>query len=63
MFIDEETLDDTIDSLDWMLVDIDYKNKLTEKVEDSKPVVKAKRALEKLKTIRKGQEKHYVQNG
>lgn len=63
MFIDDKTLDDTIESMNWMLVDIDYKNKLTEKVEDSEPVVKAKRALEKLKTIQKGQEKHYVQNG
>lgn len=62
MFISKELLQTTIENMEWMLVDIDYRNKDLDKIEDSKEVTQAKKCLKELKEI-KNQENHYVQNG
>jgi hypothetical protein len=60
--ITEELLKDIIFSLDWMVEDMDGKNKNDVSfIEDSLELKKAKKTLRNLESIQ--QERKYVQNG
>lgn len=49
----EKLIKETIESMEWMIADIDYKNKLDESPCDSPELIKAKETLQKLKALGK----------
>lgn len=47
----ENIIQDAIQSMEWMIKDIDYKNRLDESPCDSPELIKAKETLQKLKAL------------